>query len=57
MNRWLGRPPRTRDEVRRLQVCCASDLQCAACPFRQENAARSLRDLAGAVLAETGRSP
>jgi hypothetical protein len=57
MNRWLGRAPRSRDELRRLQVCCDSLVQCSACPLRSENAARNLRDLARAVLAETGRRP
>ncbi len=46
MNRWLGRAPRTRDEVRRLQFCCDSAMQCTYCPFRPENQARSIQDLA-----------
>ncbi len=45
MNRWLGRAPRTADEVRRLQVCCDSPQQCSYCPFKPENAHRNLQDL------------
>lgn len=52
MNRWLGRPPRTRDEVRRLQVCCDSPQQCPACPFRAANAARTIDELARELLSD-----
>ncbi len=45
VNRWLGRAPRTGDEVRRLQACCDSEVQCRNCPFRAENANRSLKDI------------
>lgn len=50
MNRWLGRPPRTADEVRRLQFCCDSESQCGYCPFLAKNASRSIKDLAREAL-------
>ncbi len=46
MNRWLGRPPKTGDEVRRLQFCCDKPNQCSYCPFRAENAGVPLKELA-----------
>jgi len=52
MNRWLGRPPRSADEVRRMQACCDSTLQCRHCPFRPENAGRSIADLTKGLLDE-----
>ncbi len=52
MNRWLGRAPRSRDEVRRAQACCDSAHQCDHCPFRPENEGRSLADLTKGLLEE-----
>jgi hypothetical protein len=52
MNRWLGRNPRSAEDVRRMQACCDSAMQCVACPFRPENKARSLTDLLREQLEE-----
>lgn len=52
MNRWLGRAPRSADEVKRLQFCCDSPEQCSYCPFRPENASASIRDLARRQLSD-----
>lgn len=34
-----------REKWLRALACCSSDPRCAACPFREENATRSLEDL------------
>ena len=52
VNRWLGRPPQSRDEVRRLQACCDGALQCQHCPFQPDNATRSLADITRSLMAE-----
>lgn len=52
VNRWLGRAPQDRDELRRLQVCCDSIVQCKACPFRPHNRDVPLKDLAREVFRE-----
>jgi hypothetical protein len=52
VNRWLGRAPRSRDEVLRLQACCDSPDQCVHCPLRAENAGRSIADITKGLLEE-----
>ncbi|MGB1586735.1 MAG: hypothetical protein ACPHID_06800 [Thermoplasmatota archaeon] len=50
--RWLGRPPRTADEVRRVQSCCGNPAQCLHCPLRPENMKKSLADLTADLMDE-----